>query len=214
MTYEQYQQILETASAQIAQELERFDILEGQNVDVFGNNVGVSQPEEAEEEPAVDTWRLFIFGRVRATTKTGEDPPDIGLWSGWESAVVMLRSGMMSILDGFWQQTQLVSLPPDPETGFEGFSRSIEVEFQSRGVETEQLQQFPNVDDLLANTYFRLPVRMVVGEYVQSQTAIAPDFNSLLRTYNFDIQRQGDGRSIQSAGTETILWPISVTRLT
>lgn len=110
MTYEQYIEWQKFAASRIAEELERFSMLEGNNADVFFNHVAVDAPTvDSEFERRQPTWEYAVIG----TIEDREDPSPIPIdpIGPVLAAYVPRESGVISNFDFFVQHTEVYRIP-------------------------------------------------------------------------------------------------------
>lgn len=110
MTYEQYIEWQKFAASRIAEELERFSMLEGNNADVFFNHVAVDAPAfEVDSLLRQPDWEYVIIGSIE--DKGDPSPPAISPLTRYLAAYVPRETGRILNDDVFVTHTSVVEIP-------------------------------------------------------------------------------------------------------
>jgi hypothetical protein len=179
MTYEQYKQLFDEATAQIADRVAKIQPRAGNRASVNGMGISIEPVGEAEEEPD-ETWRYVLLGHLVGTTTISGDF-DIGP----ENATVVSREG--DVLNTyFWEQTQLYDFVPDDA---EPFSRTYTLFLTSASVDTN-----------LEQGEFKFPTNVTLELYPVDGNGLPLD---PVAEYDFFVGFSGDSRAFVAPSTNT-----------
>jgi hypothetical protein len=179
MTYEQYKQLFDEATAQIADRVAKIQPRAGNRASVNGMGISIESVGEAEEEPD-ETWRYVLLGRVVGST-TISGAFDVGP----DSAALVLRDGT-KLNTSFWEQTQLYDFVPE---GAEPFSRTYTLFLTSASVDTKWEQG-----------EFKFPTKVTLELYPVDGNGVPLD---PVAEYDFFVGFSGDSRAFVAPSTNT-----------
>jgi hypothetical protein len=201
MTYEQYKQLFDEATAQIADRVAKIQPRAGNRASVNGMGISI-EPFSEEHESEAETWTFALLCKTEQYSTVGEEEPDYDprpyVWL--ETAAYQPRGTDYWYPVGFNPGIpligQLIDIPPD-DTGpvkVDGFKRSCSLEFFSSTTEAANFGAGVTEERMESiKSGFKFPVKVTVEVVaVNYREGGAVESYTVAETHTFFVGFDGD----------------------